>query len=160
MRSFGPGYNQSGKCCYIVPCFSDGKESVCNVGDQDLIPGSERPLETGMATHSSILAWRIPMQRSLVGYCPWGCKQPDMTKQLTQHHYITWENTPSFLIGPGCNQSGICWDGHLLCIGCNQSGSGRGDKNVYKGMPIRLRALQDQPVLVSWGSAACFTLQL
>jgi len=24
------------------------------------IPGSEDPLEEGMATHSSILAWRIP----------------------------------------------------------------------------------------------------
>ena len=26
----------------------------------DLIPGWEDPLEEGMATHSSILAWRIP----------------------------------------------------------------------------------------------------
>ena len=40
------------------------------------------PLEKGMATHSSILAWRIP-QRSLAGYSPWGYKQSDMTKQLT-----------------------------------------------------------------------------
>jgi len=31
--------------------------------------GQEDPLEKGMATHSSILAWRIP-QRSLVGYSP------------------------------------------------------------------------------------------
>ena len=38
---------------------SDGKESACNAGDPDWIPGSER-METGMATHSSILAWRIP----------------------------------------------------------------------------------------------------
>ena len=30
----------------------------------------EDPLEKGMATHSSILAWRIPGQRSLVGYSP------------------------------------------------------------------------------------------
>ena len=39
---------------------SDGKESVCNAGDVNLIPGWEDPLEKGMATHSSILAWRIP----------------------------------------------------------------------------------------------------
>ena len=32
--------------------------------------GWEDPLETGMATHSSILAWRIPWKRSLVGCCP------------------------------------------------------------------------------------------
>jgi len=35
--------------------------------------GQEDPLEKGMATHSSILAWRIPWtERSLVGYGPWG----------------------------------------------------------------------------------------
>ena len=82
---------------------SAGKESTCNAGDPDLIPGLGRsagegigyplqyswaslvaqmvknqpamretwvrslvwddPLEEGMATHSSILAWRIPMDR-------------------------------------------------------------------------------------------------
>ena len=30
--------------------------------------GQEDPLEKGMATHSSILAWRIPWRISLVGY--------------------------------------------------------------------------------------------
>ena len=34
-----------------------------------------------MATHSSILAWRIP-QRSLVGYSPWGRKESDRTERL------------------------------------------------------------------------------
>ena len=47
------------------PGGSDGKESACNAGDLGLIPGLgwEDPLEEGMATHSSILAWRIPMDR-------------------------------------------------------------------------------------------------
>ena len=45
------------------PGGSDGKESTCNVGDLGSIPGLEDPLEEGMATHSSILAWRIPMGR-------------------------------------------------------------------------------------------------
>ena len=39
---------------------SDGKESACDTGDLALIPGKGRPLEKGMTTHSSILAWRIP----------------------------------------------------------------------------------------------------
>ena len=34
-------------------------------------------LEKGMATHSSILAWRIPWMRSLVGYSPWSHKESD-----------------------------------------------------------------------------------
>ena len=42
-------------------CGSDGEESVCNAGDQGSIPGSGRsPGEEGMATHSSVLAWRTP----------------------------------------------------------------------------------------------------
>ena len=35
------------------------KESACNVRDLGSIPGSGRFLEKGMATHFSILAWRI-----------------------------------------------------------------------------------------------------
>ena len=42
------------------PGGSGGKESACNAGDPGLIPGQENPLEKTMATHSSILAWRIP----------------------------------------------------------------------------------------------------
>ena len=38
------------------PDSSIGKESACNAGDL----GWEDPLEKGKATHSSILAWRIP----------------------------------------------------------------------------------------------------
>ena len=30
----------------------------------------EDPLEEGMATHSSILVWRIPIERSLASYSP------------------------------------------------------------------------------------------
>ena len=41
-------------------CGSYGKESACNAGDQLRSLGQEDPLEKGTATHSSILAWRIP----------------------------------------------------------------------------------------------------
>ena len=51
-----------------IPCIhggfhggSDGKESACNAEDPGSIPGSGRLLKKGMATHSSILAWRIPL---------------------------------------------------------------------------------------------------
>ena len=40
--------------------------------------GWEDPLWKGMATHSSILAWRIPWT-----ICTWGPKKLDMTKQLS-----------------------------------------------------------------------------
>ena len=38
----------------------------------------EDPLEEGMATHSSILAWRIPMDRE--AYSLWGHKELDTTE--------------------------------------------------------------------------------
>ena len=40
--------------------------------------------EEGMATHSSILAWRTHGDRSLVGYSPWGCRESDTT-EATKH---------------------------------------------------------------------------
>ena len=42
--------------------------------------GREDPLEEGMATCSSILAWRIPRERSLAGYNLWGHKESDTTE--------------------------------------------------------------------------------
>ena len=39
---------------------SIGKESTYNAEDKNLICGWEDPLEKEMATHSSILVWRIP----------------------------------------------------------------------------------------------------
>ena len=43
--------------------------------------GWEDPLEKEMATHSSILAWRI-MNRGAWWASPWGGKESDMTEQL------------------------------------------------------------------------------
>ena len=52
------------------PGGSNGKESSCNAGDLGSTTGWEDPLgweEVGMATHSSILAWRTPMDQELGG---------------------------------------------------------------------------------------------
>ena len=76
------------------PDSSVGKESTVNAGDPGSIPGLGRSPEEGLgyplqyswaslvATHSSILAWRIPMDRgsALAGYSPWGCKELDTTE--------------------------------------------------------------------------------
>ena len=47
------------------------KESICNARDMGSIPGSGRLLEEEMATHSSILAWRIP-----------GTEEPDRLQSM------------------------------------------------------------------------------
>ena len=43
-----------------LPCGSTGKEYACDVGDLVQSLGWEDPPEKGKATHSSVLAWRIP----------------------------------------------------------------------------------------------------
>ena len=46
----------------------------------------EDPLEKGMATHPSILAWRKPWTEEPAGlYSPQSCKESDTTEQLTLH---------------------------------------------------------------------------
>ena len=46
--------------------------------------GREDPLEEGLATHSSILAWRIPWTEEPGRPSPWGHKELGMT-EATQH---------------------------------------------------------------------------
>ena len=45
--------------------------------------GREDPLEKGMATHSSIFAWRISWTEELGDYSSWGLKELDMLEQQT-----------------------------------------------------------------------------
>ena len=40
--------------------------------------GQEDSLEKEMATHSSVLTWRIPWTNELAGYSPWYLKESDM----------------------------------------------------------------------------------
>ena len=45
----------------------------------------EDPLEKGMATHSSILAWRIPWTEKSGSLQPCGRKESDTTEWLSLH---------------------------------------------------------------------------
>ena len=49
------------------------------------------PLEKGMATHSSILAWRISWTEEPGGYSPWGLKESDTTQRLTLFSLSLWQ---------------------------------------------------------------------
>ena len=70
------------------PAGSDGKASAYNAGDPGSTLGWEDLLEKKMATHSSILAWKIPWTEEPVGYSPWGHKELDMTERL---HFKLWD---------------------------------------------------------------------
>ena len=51
----------------------------------------EDPLEEGMATHSSILAWRTPMER-----ISWGL--PSMRSQWVRHNWVTTHSTHIWIV--------------------------------------------------------------
>ena len=77
------------------PGGSDGKESACNAGDLGSIPGLGRSPGGG---HSNTLQFSFlensqrRVQRSLVGYRPWDCKESDMTEQLSTARHIVAYN--------------------------------------------------------------------
>ena len=60
------------------PTGSADEESTCNEGALGSIPGVGRSSEKGAATHSSILAWRIPWTVESTG-----CKESDTTEWLS-----------------------------------------------------------------------------
>ena len=52
-----------------------------DTGDSGFIPGWKVPLEYEMATHSHILAWKIPCTEEPGGlHSLWGSKESDTTK--------------------------------------------------------------------------------
>ena len=53
--------------------------------------GQEDPQEKGIATHSGILAWRIPRTEEPGGHSPRDRKESDMTERLT-HTHMSIEN--------------------------------------------------------------------
>ena len=56
--------------------------------------GWEDPLEESMATHSSVLAWRIPWTEEPGS--PWCCRESDMI-EATEHTLHTHTQTDAFL---------------------------------------------------------------
>ena len=66
-----------------------------------------------MATHFSILDWKIPWKRSLAVYSPWGSRESDMTERLTCTHTHTGENGHSLrhVFSRGARDK--CWESYL-----------------------------------------------
>ena len=73
------------------PGASDGKDSVCSAGDL----GWEDPLEKGMATHSIILAWRIPWTEELRGLQSMGLQRVRYDERLTLFKSVPPEESAS-----------------------------------------------------------------
>ena len=76
------------------PGGSEGKESACNAGDLDSVPGLRRTPGGGHGNPLQYSCLEYPHgQRSLVSYSPWGGKESDMTERLrTGQHISAWNS--------------------------------------------------------------------
>ena len=65
-----------------MPAMTTGSDGSCSAETQVWSLGPENPLQEGMATHSSILAWRIPQTEE-----PGGLQS--MGLQRVGHNWVT-----------------------------------------------------------------------
>ena len=80
------------------PHSSVSNEFACNAGHPGSIPGWEDPLEKEMATHSSILAWRIPWAEEPGRLQSTGLQESDTTWRLNHHQRKNFPRTVSLRI--------------------------------------------------------------
>ena len=71
------GHNDFAPQAFLVAQLVENPPSMTDIWVRSL--GWEDPLEKGKATHSSILAWRVPW----TVYSPRGRRESDMTEQLS-----------------------------------------------------------------------------
>ena len=108
--------------------------------------GWEDPLEEGMATHSSILAWRIPMDRGAWQVTVHGVtKESDTTEWLSRAHgaYAVsyewfWKGSEAVLLIKyikdfSVKQTHFCWVGHSTTRSSSMS--------IQNCLPIFIRLL-------------------
>ena len=65
-------------------------------------PRQEDSQEEGMATHSSVLAWRIPWAEEPGGYSPWGHKESTLTGIKRPHAHYTAPSPHGHFLSPEC----------------------------------------------------------
>ena len=82
---FKKQYIRSIRASPIAQLVKNLPASAEDARDVGLIPGWENALEKEMATHSSILAWRIPCTEEPGGLQFMGCKELDKTERVCTH---------------------------------------------------------------------------
>ena len=129
------------------PGGSIGKESACNAGDPSSIPGLGRyPGEEGMATHSSILAWRIPQREEPGRPLSMGSQESDTTQQL--NHQTTTIRITQGLPGGSNGKESACNAGDPGSI--PESGRSPREEN---GNPLQYSYLDNSMDIAAWWAA-------
>ena len=82
-----------------LPAMQESQETLVQTLSQ------EDSLEEGTATHSSILAYRIPRTESLMGYSPQGRKEQDTTEVTERAYRAQWNSTQYYVMTHVGNES-------------------------------------------------------
>ena len=86
----------------MAPAVNNPPANAGDLRDAGSIPGSEDPLEEGMATHSSILAWRIQWIEEPGGLQSIGLKRFGMARHSSTLAWkIPWTEEPGGLQSMG-----------------------------------------------------------
>ena len=83
---------------FHFPRWLSGKESTCNAGDVDSIPGSGRSPGEGNGNPFQYSYLENPKQKSLEGYNPWGGKRVRHDLVTKQHQLFGKGNYTQYLI--------------------------------------------------------------
>ena len=119
----------------VFPNSSDSKASAFNAGDPWVRSlGQEDPLEKEMASHSSILAWRIPGTEEPVGYSPWGSKESDTTEWLTYTRKVGRAGKRTMQGHPAGQVDGMM--GPLVCVSFAQMSPGTSETMMVLGIKL------------------------
>ena len=78
--------------------------------------GREGPLEEGIPAHSSILAWRVPGQRSLVGPSSWGRRVRHDRSNLALTRQLSCSEARGIFPDQGLNQCLLRWQEDSLLL--------------------------------------------
>ena len=90
----GPGGSSIDSDSFQYHGGSEVKASACNAGDLSSTPGSGRSLEKEMATHSSILAWRIPWMEEPGGLQSMGLQRVGHDRGTLLTQLVSCDSTP------------------------------------------------------------------
>ena len=76
----------------VLTCGSDVKQSACNAGDPGSIPALGRSLRKWNGYQLQYCCLKNSMDKGVWGgNSPWGCKESDMTEQLTiSFHFLLY----------------------------------------------------------------------
>ena len=88
----GTGYPLQYSWASLVAQTVNNPPAMCETWVQSL--GWEDPLEEDMATHFSILAWRIPIDRETWQTAVHGVIESDMTERLSMHTSYKYLHCP------------------------------------------------------------------